>query len=476
MKTIVFIHGWSVTSMDTYGGLPVRLAAEAQQKGIDLDLQHIFLSRYISFHDEVTLADIARAFQAALDERPELTDFICITHSTGGPVVRQWWNSYYSNARSPISHLIMLAPANFGSALAQLGKGKLGRIKSFFEGVEPGQNVLNWLELGSHEAWVLNQNWITDGAALLQESGTLPFVLIGQSIDRSIYDHLNSYTGELGSDGVVRTAGANLNAQYVRLTQNTELSATNKTIVTPTLASDLFKESPKTPMRVLSKKSHSGTTMGIMASISDGLDDPEGVETVAAIFNCIKVDSLASYAALANQFDAETAIVQAAERIEKETELFLFEKTFIHDLYSQVIFRVKDHLGYPITDYDLILTAGEDNNPNHLPSGFALDRQKNLITKNTITYYFNYTVMSTITKLGLKIQPRPDEGFVRYFPCEIVANEDLFTKAIQPNRTTLIDIVLHRAISKEVFRIEPTTATTLKMDFEATNWDGKPII
>jgi len=36
--------------------------------------------------------------------------------------------------------------------------------------------------------------------------------LIGQSIDRHFYDQLNPYTGEMGSDGVVRTAGANLNA------------------------------------------------------------------------------------------------------------------------------------------------------------------------------------------------------------------------------------------------------------------------
>jgi hypothetical protein len=28
----------------------------------------------------------------------------------------------------------MLAPANFGSALAQLGKNRVGRLKSWFEG------------------------------------------------------------------------------------------------------------------------------------------------------------------------------------------------------------------------------------------------------------------------------------------------------------------------------------------------------
>ena len=61
--------------------------------------------------------------------------FACITHSTGGPVVRDWWNRYYLEPRQaprcPMSHLVMLAPANFGSALAQLGKGRLSRVKAW---------------------------------------------------------------------------------------------------------------------------------------------------------------------------------------------------------------------------------------------------------------------------------------------------------------------------------------------------------
>jgi hypothetical protein len=61
----------------------------------------------------------------------------------------------------PMSHLIMLAPANFGSALAQLGKSRISRLKTWFEGVEPGTGVLDWLELGSPEAWKLNRAWIS---------------------------------------------------------------------------------------------------------------------------------------------------------------------------------------------------------------------------------------------------------------------------------------------------------------------------
>jgi hypothetical protein len=92
----------------------------------------------VSFHDEVRLPDISRAFQAAVTN--QLADLIaaggriiCITHSTGGP-----------SPQCPLSRLIMLAPANFGSALAKLGKGTISRLASWAGGVEPGQGVLDW--------------------------------------------------------------------------------------------------------------------------------------------------------------------------------------------------------------------------------------------------------------------------------------------------------------------------------------------
>ena len=158
---VIFVHGWSVTNTDTYGELPARLIAEsARSGGPALDVQHIYLGQYVSFRDEVRVADISRAFDAALGavlrDAGANRRFVCITHSTGGPVVRDWFDRIYVQGKRigecPMSHLIMLAPANFGSALAQLGKTRLAAIKAWFDGVEPGQGVLDWLELGSPEA------------------------------------------------------------------------------------------------------------------------------------------------------------------------------------------------------------------------------------------------------------------------------------------------------------------------------------
>jgi len=89
--------------------LPERLKLESQRSpDLELDLRQIWLSEYISFHNEVTIPDIARAFQAALER--ELGDalknrqrFVCITHSTGAPVIRAWLHHFIS-ARAKSFH------------------------------------------------------------------------------------------------------------------------------------------------------------------------------------------------------------------------------------------------------------------------------------------------------------------------------------------------------------------------------------
>ena len=221
---VIFVHGWSVTHTETYGELPRWLESQGASGGLNLQVDNIYLGRYISFDDTVTMDDIARAFDQAV--RDELADklasgerFACITHSTGGPVVRKWMDLCYKSKldQCPLSHLVMLAPANHGSALTQLGKSRLSRIKGFFEGVEPGQRVLDWLELGSDLGWQLNESWLDYDCPA---EGIYPFVLTGQKIDRKLYDALNSYTGEAGSDGVVRVTGANMNYGLLRLRQD----------------------------------------------------------------------------------------------------------------------------------------------------------------------------------------------------------------------------------------------------------------
>ena len=493
---LVFVHGWSVTNTDTYGGLPARLRNEARSRNIGLSIKHLFLGRYISFHDEVTVPDISRAFETAV--RQELKQviqsgvrFACITHSTGGPVVRDWWNRFYASnpgsGQCPMSHLVMLAPANFGSALAQLGKGRLSRLKNWFGGTEPGQGVLDWLELGSKGVWDLNTRWIESGGNFIKANGIFPFVLTGQTIDRKFYDNLNSYTGESGSDGVVRAASANLNARLIRLEQQAPFRkrARSSPYQAPELLHKGTQVAPGTAMRIVGGAAHSGADKGIMRSVYRPVGHVRGRELVNALFDCLAVTNAAEYRNVVDKHAKETDKVQVDERLETEKKFLISDTHFIHDRNSMVVFRITDDYDNEITDFDLILTAGPKSDPNHLPKGFFVDRQRNSKSKNTVTYFFNYDIMvgapeakaggkviraatSGAEALGFKIHTRPSDGFVRYLPCEIKADQKILADSLRPNATTLIDIRLRRLVDKEVFRLSKMTGDIPDRDFKNT--------
>lgn len=472
-QLVVLVHGWSVRTTETYGGLPKRLKREAEKQGLNIDVRNIWLSKYISFHNEVRLEDISRAFEAALQH--ELGSQLkagrrisVISHSTGGPVVRDWLQRYYLRAgrkTTPLDHLIMLAPANFGSALAQLGKTRISRLKAWFDGVEPGLGVLDWLELGSPESWRLNMEWLEQGDTLLSTRGVWPFVLTGQTIDRQAYDHVNSYTGETGSDGVVRSASANLNYSYIRLQQQLPDGRT-----TPEYLPLRIKKSqyaPDTAFTLVPGRSHSGGDIGIMRSVPPGAKPHP---TVTAIIACLRVNNKSAYSRLKQAFAAQASAVQADELIEEVDLPGPFQRTDIHDPCSQLIFRVRDDTGLLVRDFDLIFTAGKQNSPDRLPPGFFIDRQKNHRDTGTLTYYLNYAHMMgapAVKKgkqvlrdalpgsdgLGLRIVPYPLDGFVHYIPGVLQVSKANLNKMLKPNATTMVDIILHRVLHRGVYRL-----------------------
>jgi hypothetical protein len=481
-RMVVFVHGWSVQNTDTYGQLPRRLEREAQTHNLNLDVHHILLGKYISFRDEVRVEDIARAFRHALgQELGQQIDagkrFICITHSTGGPVVREWYSRFYRDgARArpcPMSHLIMLAPANFGSALAQVGKSLGARLKSWWEGVQPGTGVLDWLELGSSDSWDLNLKWISGQTGLDADLPVFPFVLTGQSIHREFYDNLNSYTDESGSDGVVRTSAANLNATYVRLEQ-TSIPSDPGNILPVEIPLEMtdHRRTPPMAFALIPGRSHSGTSMGIMRSVQN---DSEPHPTVDAILKCMLVSSRADYDRLLREFVDQSNQVANQERVETVERLpFMPDAFYIHDRHTMMIFRVRDDRGYPISDFDLTLLGqiGDRSGANFLPKGFFVDRQKNTREGNVLTYYFCHDAMVGAPEvlnpkdqtrvlrerfpgadgLGLHIAARPDTGMVRYIPGSLAVSSKILREFIRTDETTLVEIVLRRVVHEGVFR------------------------
>ena len=430
---LVFIHGWSVTSTETYGELPQVLAKLAPDE-LSLDIEHIYLGRYISFNDVVTLDDISIAFEAA--RLRELGDepFSVITHSTGGPLIRSWLARYYEHdlTASPLKHMIMLAPANHGSALAQLGKSRISRLKAWFNGVEPGQKVLDWLELGSDGQYQLNRQWLDWD---LSSSGIYPFVFTGETIDSALYDYMNSYTGEAGSDGVVRVCAANMNFVYSKLIQNNELTCQSF----DGECAHLFKlDEIKIPQQscafeVIPKASHSNKRLGIINSVTQR--NAANKLVVQRILSCLEVSSISEY---------------------QQLSLLMFQTLSSrrgNARYSMLVVRVCDNLGYSIDDFDLLLLSGDDYHAGTLPKGLILDKQRNSVTGNVLSLYLDANKLQKLKqgKLGIKLVARPDSGFSYYKSVEFHCTPDQVSQLLKPDQTTMLDLVIERYISLDTF-------------------------
>ena len=461
MTPLVFVHGWSVTSTATYGAMPRRVQEAARAAGLSLTVHDIHLSEYVSFDDAVTMGDLVRGFDHALrDLHLPTGSFACITHSTGGPVVREWLRAQrdapgsYSAIR--LSHLVMLAPANFGSALARLGKSTLGRLKAWFNGVEPGQRILDWLELGSAASLALNLDHI-HGIDPATQSQFL-FVLTGDRPDRSLYDHLNSYTGEDGSDGVIRIASANLNARHGVLA----VAKGSRDALADTLSLSL-QRGPRCAFKLIAGAAHSGDEQGILTAAAPA--------TVDALVRCLAVTAASAYAALCDAFDTEN-VARDANKVELEPSGPFAPRVHIHDPRSMLILRLADDTGEPLTGAGFLLTAGPEASLDQLPAGFLADRQANSFDPCTVTLFLNHTLLAGDARVpdprnsrrtlrpavashrpyGARVQPPDLAGLVHHALAASAPDEDLFAM-LGPHQTTVLDVVLPRRIHQGVFRL-----------------------
>ena len=418
---VVLVHGYNVTSTKTYGVLPQRLKAAGHT------IKDVYLSKYVTLDDDIAIADIVRAFDAALHDTfgSDYGDaFACVTHSTGGVVARAWVHTYFGDAMAslPMKHLIMLAPPNNGSRLAELGKSRLSRLRSLV-GIEPGLRVLDALELGSKFQWDLNSRWMRK--KLHAAPGFYPVVITGQWIDKTLWDAIVPATYERGSDGVVRASAANLNMQKISLSPD-------GTVLREVMGAIPFLITPKT--------SHSDERYGIMGSVPSRGDHP----VLSAILATLDVDSRDEYDALESDFAMQTAQLQRKETYYDGSEL---------DRYSQLVFRVTDSMGNELDDYaiELIDASGRGT---QLPSGFFGDKHKNDVNPEQFVYYLDYDSLRGIKggKLGFRVHTAANTPLIEY-------DVSTFTAAmgadalIQPNQTTLVDVVLKRRINKNVFRI-----------------------
>jgi hypothetical protein len=120
---------------------------------------------------------------------------------------------------------------------------------------------------------------------------------------------------------------------------------------------------------------------------------------------------------------------------------------------SMIVFRIKDGAGRPVKDFDALLTGGENYDPGSLPKDFFIDRQRNQVTPNALTYYVDYRVFQRSKELGLRINARPASGPVNYLSAEFRSREAMVANILQPHETTMVEITLERRLEQAVFQL-----------------------
>ena len=356
---VVILHGWSDSSKSFEP-----LASFLERSGFET--VPIFLGDYISLRDDVTIDDVVKRMEAEIAQRVALPasspkrlgpHFHLIVHSTGGLVARRWIARYYADRPCPVKNLLMLAPANFGSKLAHLGRSLVGRVaKGWSTGLETGEEMLHALELSSPFQWELARSdlFARDAHApvLYAPDRVRPFVIVGTHP----YDKLATrLTNENGSDGTVRVAAANLNAHGLTV----DFTGGEESLRNPALrpwkrrGGDL-----QFPLAVLPDRDHGSITRPDEPGYSK--HEPAQRQLGDLIVQALRTKTAAQY----------TKVREAWEAINADTRTFAGEKQaaqehrdafFAHrgtqaqyfNEHFQIHARAIDEFGDPVNDYFL---------------------------------------------------------------------------------------------------------------------------
>lgn len=221
IEAIIFVHGYSVTDLNSFNRLPALLASDG------IETASIYLAGFISLHDGVSCEDLSRALELRVstlerDHGLDLSRTMIVAHSTGAIITRRWMLDRRAAAKAgtstkkTLSHFMSCAGANHGSTLAQLGLTELAHVIRLTEGRAVGRRVLDDLDYGSAFLRKLNAEWMetwNDPNDPLY-ADTFCFSMVGT--DHSFWqNHLAWQAHEPGSDGTVRICGSNLNYRRI---------------------------------------------------------------------------------------------------------------------------------------------------------------------------------------------------------------------------------------------------------------------
>lgn len=466
-RRLVILHGWSDTH-ETFRPL-ARLLGEALGHN---DISIISLAHYLTMEDEVRFDDIVTAMKAAWDSHRLPTEpgsVDAVVHSTGGLVIRDWLQRNFEPDSAPIKHLVMLAPANFGSPLAHKGRSFIARAyKGFIEKrpkgnpFETGTHILKGLELGSPYTWRLaDRDRFGPSAEMYQPGRVLCTVLVGNTG----YGGISSIANENGSDGTVRLSTANMDCVRIKATFPADPDSVGHDV-----KYDLKPSSGSTAFGVMDGYNHRTITLARR----------EG-HSLAWVRNRTKLDAELLARIVKGLTVTDDGFGDWRKSLERGNKALLPSKAGgparKHGFQNTVI-RVMDQYGVGVPDYLLEFYEKDDDKVAQLFHRSAIENvHKYSDDESYRCVYVNCTrLQSTIDKVGehlsisLTAFPERDEpgtpvdelrtpvGFTTIGDDGIGGiriPRDKITEFFVPHRTALVTLTLTRQQSSEVFRWKP---------------------
>ncbi|MFY0636893.1 esterase/lipase family protein [Maricaulis maris] len=368
---VLLIHGWSASDK-SMAGVGELLAAKGYETS------DVFLGGYPSMDDDVRIADSGRRLNAVIAEMQGdgrlPARFHVVVHSTGALVARWWMAEYFPRGGAPVANFLMLAPANFGSPLATIGRSTLGRLtKGFTNGFQTGTHFLNSLELASQfqEDLALRDRLSEDGhtESPFSESGTRPYVIVGAD---PIFG--TGILGEKAWDGTVRVATANIDPRGVTV------DFSKGSILKPDFRAWTRRGPDETPFAVIPDRSHlSILKPAPKESASKDKTVSERLEKL--ILQALDVKGADGYRAV---IDDWTAICQETRQLAQDG----VEADALRDRilgragadgsrfreFYQIVVEAVDDTGLPVDDFSIWLTAPKKTRETQFKAGNSVTR------------------------------------------------------------------------------------------------------
>lgn len=438
---VIILHGWS----DDYKSF-VPLGRWLATNGFQV--VDVSLGNYLSMNDELTLPDLGLAFVRALNDkgvpqRPRSFDLI--VHSTGGLVAREYLRQVCGGkpGNAPIRHLLMMSPANFGSPLAAKGKSVLGRLIKGWDWDhmwQTGKQILNALELASPYSWELAESDLFAQAFNVLDPSNVMVTVLGGTAG---YNSLRRVVHENGSDGTVRAATANLNAHLLRLSFENPNNPVLETIPRncPRLAFAVFN------------RDHT--------AIHNPADPRQADEWKKIVLDSLSLNP-GDYKRHVTYCDKVSALTFVSGLKSSNPEWY-------HQ-YQHVAFRVKDQFGEPVTDYVVEFyqeTGDKQDTVFNVINSQILEKVTTNSTDGSYrSFFFDTDDLNTYLKnskakvdmsltaadISERVRYQNPKGGIRVFSARN-------RQYIFPNEPVLVDVILNRNPSPQVFRLLPLPPT-----------------